>query len=177
MNKKSYVIMGITVMILLISIGVTVAGASVVTVSPLHYITNGDHIGGWDWLRQPGNYTIWAFPQVPTRVIYLNFSMLCTNGFDGGSGYRDIITIEITQPGQPITYIERKVSLINPFQPKHADNTHGIGYEVYGSKKVTLKQDTPVTVTFRWPGRYEYHIATRKQSLKIAYIEKEGEGK
>lgn len=170
MRGKSHLIVGILVIIFLLNnIEATVAEAGVTVVSSRLYRSTGDLIGAWHWLRRDGHRTTWRFRGLPKREIYLNFTLLCTNKVNGGSGYGEEVRVIISPSGMPA--ISTSVKLINPFRPQYPHNTHGRGYSVYGAVKVVLKPNTPFAVTIYWPGVNRYHVATRKEGLKVAYVE------
>lgn len=169
MGRKNYLVASILVITLLV-IGAVIAEAGLRVDSPIEYSSNGNFIVGWHWLSSPGDFAKWSFkPLESHKSLYLNFSLLCTNKVNGGSGYSDRVKIEIHYPvGKVKTY---SVGLLNPFKPQYPEHTRGAGYPVYGAVKIRIPIGVPFVVVLRWPGNRRYHIATRRGGLMAAYIE------
>ena len=144
------------------------------TAQPSDFQATGPVIQGWTWLRSPGNSARWRFAGVragPGQAC-INFSLLVTNGVNGGSGHGGRIRVLVTGVsggrGETAT-----LSLVNPFRPVFTGNTGGVGYQAYGAVcPRTLRAMGPggFTVEMQWTPGVGRHIAVRQDGAMLAYV-------
>jgi hypothetical protein len=96
--------------------------------------------------------------------------MLVTNQ-NGGSGYSSVIEFVIEDRNG--NTIERgSVDLTNTYRPQYSGDTNGVGYEAFGSYRVSNPGElrNGFRVRVEWPPRNNrYHFGTQRGSVKLAY--------
>ena len=78
------VLLAVGVTALLLAMPATASGQPAET-----FLSNGDEISGWEWLRDPGGcaYGTWSFWGTPTvEALTITFGLLATDGVNGGPG-------------------------------------------------------------------------------------------
>ncbi len=125
-------------------------------VQPSDFVAIGDSILGIVWCRRPSHILEWAWePRNEEGAIVeavMNFSLLVTNTFDGGSGFSASVPITIFNLDDEVVELGI-LELTNTFRPKFSGDTRGIGYATSGT--YTLKDPDLVLNGFRlrltWP--------------------------
>jgi len=150
------------------------AAQSLGTTSPDSFNASGASIAGWTWLRSPGNSATWHFPPVRGGMSQpcINFTMLATNGANGGSGHSASIRVLLTGAGaaRPVPAVLR---LTNPFRPIVTSDTGGVGYQAWGSvcsPALRAIAAGGVTVEMQWSPTVGNHVAVRQDSALLAYV-------
>jgi hypothetical protein len=140
---------------------------SVVVVSADTFTSDGDLINGWYWLRDAGynDKGVWTFSGLPTATkgnrIVIFFKPLVTNSVSGGPGSDSSVVVKYsTTSGEEI----KPVALTNPHSEiKDSRDSHGYGYETYGSLSVPLPRDGKLKVQLlRMSGKPE-QVAVNKE--------------
>lgn len=153
------------------------ASALVAVETASSYVSDGDPVAGWDWLRGPGDYAQWTFAMsglddALPRSAYLNVSALVTNRANGGSGY-SVKNARFTVSCAAFTQ-DMGVRLDNPFRPLDPQDSGGIGYAAYGASTTHIKVarfsscDT-ITVRTAYPFGSGRHVAFRADSVSVAF--------
>jgi len=134
--------------------------------------SNGSREDQWYWLRNFGDYSRWSWysiPNTPNRA-YLNFNLLVTNQARG-SGYGATVEFRINDFNGNL--IERGyVDLANTFRPQISGDTDGIGYEAFGSYRVSNPGElrNGFRVRVEWPPRdNRYYVGTRRDAVTLDY--------
>ncbi|MFW6104426.1 MAG: PKD domain-containing protein [Candidatus Bipolaricaulota bacterium] len=134
--------------------------------------SNGSREDQWYWLRNFGDYSRWSWyslSDTPNRA-YLNFNLLVTNQ-DRGSGYGATVEFKINDFNGNL--IERGyVDLANTFRPQFSEDTNGIGYEAFGSYRISNPEElrNGFRVRVEWPPRdNRYYIGTRRGAVTLDY--------
>jgi len=137
-----------------------------------NYNSNGNRQDGWYWHRKYGDYSRWTWYSLPNSPdkAYLNFNLLVTNQ-NGGSGYG--AEIEFVIEDRNGNTIERgSVDLANTYRPQYSGDTNGVGYESFGSYRIsnTSSLQGGFRVRVEWPPRdNRYHFGTQRTAVKLAY--------
>src|SRR5512144_2440311 len=88
-------------LVALSALGAPAAQAQAVAVrAPDNFQATGTDIAGWTWLRADGNFAEWTWSpnQKSPRQVCINFTLLVTNGANGGSGQNASINAQIIGP-------------------------------------------------------------------------------
>jgi hypothetical protein len=125
-------------------------------VRPSDFIAIGDSILGTVWCRRPSHILEWAWePRDEGGAIVeavMNFNLLVTNTFDGGSGFSASVPVTIFNLDNEVVEIGI-LELTNTFRPKFSGDTGGIGYAASGTYE--LKDSNLILNDFRlrltWP--------------------------
>ena len=161
--------------------GVLAAGAGptaaqgLATAQPDDFRAQGPVIQGWHWLRDAGAKARWHWSPVWARPgqACINFSLLVTNRVSGGSGYD--ATVQVSLIGDDgMSGGTSSVRLLNPFRPVFPGNTRGLGYPAYGAvcpRGLYALMRHGFTLEMRWTLAVGRHIAVRRDSAVLGYVE------
>jgi len=125
-------------------------------VRPSDFACTGDYISGIGWCRRVGHALEWTWGPLsegnaPVEAA-VNFTLLVTNTFDGGSGFAAVIPATVFDLEGEVVELGL-LDLSNTFRPKFAGDSGGIGYAATGAYE--LKNPDLVTKGFRlrlaWP--------------------------
>jgi len=150
------------------------AAQSLGTANPDDFQSSGASIAGWTWLRSPGDSAHWHFAPVRGRMSRpcLNFTMLTTNGVNGGSGHSASVRV-LLSGGARARPVPATLRLTNPFRPIVASHTGGVGYHAYGavcSPALYAMAADGVTVEMQWSPAVGKHVAVRQDSALLAFV-------
>ncbi len=139
-------------------------------------------IADWDWLRSANAVVIYEFDTSqlagcnPNKV-HLNFAGLCTNGVSGGAGYSATLKVKLYVGDTTRT---TALKTTNPYRPVDANNSGGVGYQVYGASsplEAKLLEQAIDAGTMKlelaWSGGItpsSRHLAVKKDSFSLGYI-------
>jgi hypothetical protein len=154
-------------------------------VRPSDFIAIGDSILGTVWCRRPSHTLEWAWEPLNEGgaivEAVMNFNLLVTNTFDGGSGFGASVPITIFNLDNEVIEIGI-LELTNTFRPKFSGDTGGVGYATSGIYE--LKDPNLVLNSFRlrltWPAIAPLdggeaagtprHFGGDKTSALLAYV-------
>jgi hypothetical protein len=141
------------------------------------FLSNGDEIQGWQWLRDAdGNqYATWSLWGTPSgETVTVTFDLLATDAIDGGPGvdaraWVMVGPIESGAPGQAIT----GPSLLTFPNVSAADDP--VGYQTHGTVTIAPEDLTPgmeglwVLVERRGPTGevLSEHIAVNREAIGV----------
>ncbi len=175
MKTRRIVILALTGMVVLaLIVAAAMVWARAYNQGEKSFNSNGALISGWYWLRASGHTATWTFDAsalqgAKPNSVYLNFTPLCTNAANGGSGYDTTVKLIVTG-NKPHT---ASISLVNPYRPIDPEHSHGIGYQCYGHSSSLPKglwqgaSTIKVVASFPFPnGR---HVAVNANCLSIGY--------
>jgi hypothetical protein len=150
-----------------------------------NFSATGDYISGSNWCRRDGHILEWTWKPIERGYSIIdaavNFSLLVTNTFDGGSGFSAIIPLTILNLENDIVELGL-LEVTNPFLPKFNAYSKGIGYTTTGAYKLQnpelLMKGFKLQLTWPavassveegdWGGTR--HFAGNNQSAFLAYI-------
>jgi len=148
MNKK--IALGLSTLLILGLMLAAIAYAATTTHGPVtvatadSYVSTGDNISGWDWLRD-SSYSansVFTFNNVPRTTkdgkIYLRFAFLVTNGVNGGSGYSTNIKVRFVNAVHPVSKVVRLENLTPIKDPNFT--VDGFGYMTNGKLAIKARQ-------------------------------------
>lgn len=105
-------------------------------VSPSNFTCTGNYILGVGWCRRVGHALEWTWgPLGEGSAIVaaaVNFTLLVTNTFDGGSGFAAVIPITVFDLEGEVVELGL-LNLSNTFRPKFSGASRGIGYTTTGA--------------------------------------------
>ena len=167
-------------------LGVVVAAAVVLAAQArvlsecVSYESNGPLIAGWNWLRSETHTATWVLNTAELvgcahDKVHLNFSGLCTNGLNGGSGYSADFRCTVRGGDE-----NRKIFVrtFNAYRPQDPNDSQGVGYQVYGSSAALPTalvagaiEEGRLTIVMTWPPvSAKHHMAVKKDSFCLGYI-------
>jgi hypothetical protein len=131
------------------------------------YTSDGDTIGGWDWLRDTpyAHSSTWTFTGIDrSRNIMGHFMMLVTNAPNGGSGYDTTVQLTYTGAVGPTTgdlYLPPSGSPPDPTYPPDPE-----GYTTYATQSVNQNYVTTVgALTIKVKRINAENVGTRSASI------------
>ncbi len=154
-------------------------------VQPSDFVSIGDSILGTVWCRRPSHVLEWAWEPLNEGGAIVeaavNFSLLVTNTFDGGSGFSAVVPVTIFNLDNEVVELGI-LELTNTFRPKFSGDTVGIGYATSGTYE--LKDPDLILNGFRlrltWPAIAPLdgeeaagtprHFGGDKMSVLLAYV-------
>jgi hypothetical protein len=163
----------------------TALEAELRTVTADGFEANGDSILGTVWCRKAGHALEWIWgPLNEGGTIVeaaVNFSLLVTNTFDGGSGFSAVVPVTVFDLTGEVVELGI-LELTNTFRPKFSGDTGGIGYAASGTYE--LKDSDLILNGFRlrltWPAIAPLdgeetagtprHFGGNRESALLAYI-------
>ncbi len=140
------------------------------------------NIVAWDWLRTPNAQVIYEFDTSQLagcnlNKVHLNFTGLCTNGFNGGAGYSATLKVKLYVGDTTKT---TALKTTNPYRPVDANNSGGVGYQVYGTSSPLEARlveqainEGAMKVELAWSGGVSpssRHLAVKKDSFSLGYV-------
>ena len=134
--------------------------------------SKGVLIADWYWLRDPARqaYAEWTFhgldPAAPATLV---MDMLVTNQSNGGSGYSSPVGITLLNPSGNSQTTLRHVIAQNLAFSQETANSHGAGYQAYGSLALTpglIDSQGNIIVRIARPDA-RYHLAVNQNSVGI----------
>jgi len=157
------------------------------TVRPSDFTSIGDSILGNVWCRRPDHALEWIWEPLNEEggaivEAVMNFNLLVTNTFDGGSGFSASVPITIFNLDNEVVELGI-LELTNTFRPKFSGDTGGIGYATSGTYE--LKDPDLILSGFRlrltWPAIAPLeteaeptgtprHFGGKRESALLAYI-------
>jgi hypothetical protein len=155
-------------------------------VRPSDFVSTGDSILETIWCRRPGHSLEWTWGPLNEEggaivEAAVNFNLLVTNTFDGGSGFSSSVPITIFNLDNEVVELGI-LELTNTFRPKFSGDTGGIGYATSGTHD--LKNSDLILNGFRlrltWPAIAPLdgevttgtprHFGGNKTSALLAYV-------
>ena len=161
--------------VLLVAIGGLVYGSEQLqTVQAQAFYSNGNLIQGTYWCHQDGQFLEWVWklgePDLPISAAAVNFELLVTNTFNGGSGFGTKVKVLILDLGEHVIG-DTVLTLINPFLPQFPGNSHGIGYKAYGAIPIDPNVMFPgFMVRIYWPSADGHHFGGAKDGALLAFV-------
>jgi len=124
---------------------------------PSDFASTGDYILGTVWCRKPGHALEWIWGPLNEEggaivEVVVNFNLLVTNTFDGGSGFSASVPVGVFDLSGKVVE-SGLVELLNTFKPRFTGDSGGIGYATSGTYE--LKDPDLILNGFRlrltWP--------------------------
>ncbi len=157
------------------------------TVRPSDFVSIGNSILETVWCRRPGHALEWIWGPLNEErgaivEAVVNFNLLVTNTFDGGSGFSASVPITIFNLDNEVVELGI-LELTNTFRPKFSGDTGGVGYATSGTYE--LKDSDLILNGFRlrltWPAIAPLeteaeptgtprHFGGNRESALLAYI-------
>jgi len=153
---------------------------------PSGFASTGDYILGTGWCRRADHTLEWTWEPLDEGGVIVaaavNFSLLVTNTFDGGSGFGASIPAAVFNLSGKVVE-SGLVELLNTFKPRFTGDSGGIGYATSGSYE--LKDPKIISHGFEirlaWPAialleseieptRTTCHFGGNRESALLAYI-------